>query len=54
MSVLRGRVHFFKPLGSDERFGGTVARAKVLGMPYLHEEEFQVLARHDLIRRSEV
>ena len=27
---------------------------KALGMPYLHEEESQVLAKCDLIRREEV
>lgn len=32
----------------------SLARAKVLGMPYLYEEGFQGLAGHDLIRRGEV
>lgn len=27
---------------------------KVLRMPYLHEEEFQGLARQDLLKRGEV
>jgi hypothetical protein len=31
-----------------------LARAKVLGMPYLLEEEFKPLARYDLIKRREV
>lgn len=32
----------------------SLARAKVLGTPYLHREEFQVLVGHHLIRREEV
>lgn len=40
-----------------EAFGGeytSLAWAKVLGMPYWQEEEFQVLSGQDLIRREEV
>lgn len=46
----------FKPLGSRGFRGEctSLTRARVLGIPYLHKEEFQVLARCDLIRREEV
>lgn len=46
-----------KPVGSGRGFQSectSLAGANVLGMPYLHEEEFQVLTGHDLVRREAV
>lgn len=53
--LVGGNKGYLNPWGVSRGFQGecpSLAGAKVLEMLYLREEEFQVFAEHDLIRRG--